>query len=167
MSTQARNTLIPTIVIVAALFFGTGLLGHLTHKLDTSSTVLLILVFVIGSALFTWLTVWNDRKTCALLVTITASLSEHGLSIHKSKDGTYAVFNDSAPFTDVILTEDLSIDELESFTDGFLQGVLITEARQYDEEMESRLARQSAQHEEDRAHIGTFGQYVDIPGLED
>ena len=44
------------------------------------------------------------------------------------------------------------------------------EEEEEEEDEEVRLARQEQQHLEDRAHIGTFGQYIpseDIPGYPD
>ena len=128
MSRDSRKALIPLLVIVAAIFFATGLATHLAHKLDLPSTLLLMFGFAVFSTGITWLQLWDDRKTRMRLVRITAQLAPYGLDVQVCKGGTYTVVNQGALFEEIV-SDSLDLDELEAFTAGLLHGVLLAEAR--------------------------------------
>ena len=167
MSTETRRTLVPTLVIVAVIFFATGLAGHVAHKLDFTATLLLMFGFAVFSIGITWLQLWDDRRTRTRLVHIAVQLAPHQLDIQVCKGGTYAVVSQGALFEELV-SEALDLDELEAFTDGLRHGMLLARAGHDDGAMEARIARQEAQYSEDRAHSGIDGSYIwRIPGMED
>src|SRR5260221_14032611 len=165
MSRETRTPLIRVIVIIAAIFFATGLAGHLAHNLDVSSTLLLMFGFAVFSGGITWLAIWDDRRTRTRLISIAANLAPHGLNIQVCKGGTYAVVSQGALFEEIV-SEELDLDELEAWKDGLLHGVLLVEARPEDEAMEAHIARQERHYPENLEGIGISG-YIDIPGLEE
>ena len=167
MSTETRRTLVPTLVIVAVIFFATGLAGHVAHRLDFTATLLLMFGFAVFSIGITWLQLWGDRQTRARLVRIAAQLAPYDLDISVCKGGTYEVMSQGALFEEIV-SEALDLDELEAFTAGLRHGVLLARAGHDDGAMEARIARQEVHYSEDRAHIGIDGSYLwHIPGMED
>jgi hypothetical protein len=167
MSRDSRRTLVPTLVIVAVIFFATGLAGHIAHKLDFTATLLLMFGFAVFSIGITWLQLWDDRQTRTRLLRIAAQLAPYNLDISVCKGGTYEVMSQGALCEDIV-SEALDLDELEAFIAGLHHGVVFAHTGHDDSAMEARIARQEAQYSEDRAHSGIDSSYIwRIPGMED
>ncbi len=163
MSHDTRKTLTITIVILAAIFFVTGLVGHIIHKLDTPSTLMLILVFVFGSTLITWLTIVDDRRTRASLLVLRADLEEVGLHILKQKSDSYDVIDGESltPGHEPII-DGLSLSELEAWVNGLLAGIHFYDAGEDDiGMMEARLAIRAEQFEADKNYFSPEGLHED------
>lgn len=125
ISREARNTLIRVLVVIAAIFFATGLAGHLVHKLDFSSTLLLMFGFVAFSGGITWLTIWDDRRTRERLVHIAAQLAPYDLEISVCKGSVYEVVAPGELFDEIGTDEPLDLDELEAWIAGLRHGVFL------------------------------------------
>lgn len=164
MSRDLKRQLIIAYIIFALVALGTGFIGHVTHHLDVGSTITLCFFFAASTVLYTWLMVHEERTTRERVLEVQADLEALNLRVLKGKSGVYVVTIGEA-LSSVIVTEDLSLEELEAFRDGIMQGLLMAYDEQEPEtdtdDMEARLARQAAQFEEDKNYFSMEGYHED------
>ncbi len=132
MSRETRTPLIRVIVIIAITFLTTGLVGHLIHKLDFPSALLLMFGFAAFSGGITWLTIWDDRRTREHLVCIAAQLAPYDLDINVCKGGVYEVVSQGELVEELVTDEPLDLDELEAWISGLHYGVSLARTWQDD-----------------------------------